>query len=177
MSYCHPVLEKFLIFCMGCSPPIGLLYIMDIKHKICKNLFDLVYEEECKKHPIIIKSVWYYKQSNLLHRDFDLPAIIHHDDEGNIVRKEWWVYGERHRGNDMPANVITSNIKNWNNITISCITSEWWYHGRCHRDYSPAIIVQHGSNIVCKEWWIQGKKIFSQTYSSSHQSEEDQLYG
>lgn len=60
-----------------------------------------------------------------LHRDNDLPTIIHPDGI-----KNWYQNGKLHRDNDLPAVVISDGIK------------EWYQHTQLHRDNNlPAVIV------------------------------------
>jgi len=62
------------------------------------------------------------------HRDDDLPAIEYYDN-GRIIRKEWWLEGKRHRDDDLPA-------------TESATTCEWWKDGERHRkDNLPSVII------------------------------------
>lgn len=81
----------------------------------------------------------FYFRNGKFHRRGNKPAVITR--ENGESRKEWWINGERHRGNDQPA-VKTRNLK------------EWWIRGKKHRDNDlPAI-----DTPKCKEWWINGER-------------------
>lgn len=74
-----------------------------------------------------------------LHRDDDLPAVIH----ANGVQM-WFQHGKPHRDADRPA------CTDWNG------TQNWWRNGKRHRDSNlPAVVSLFGY----REWWNDGKKI------------------
>ena len=85
------------------------------------------------------KGVVYYNSNNELHRDNDLPAVIHADGT-----QYWWVGGRLHRDNDLPA-------------VIHADGSQYWYvNGELHRDNDlPAVIHADGS----QKWWVNGRFI------------------
>lgn len=94
---------------------------------------------------------WY--KDGLLHRENDLPAVIHADGT-----REWYKDGQRHRDHDLPA-IIHSNgkqmwylngLKHRDNDGPSVVypngTQKWYYKGLKHRPYNrPAIIKTDGT--------------------------------
>ena len=71
-----------------------------------------------------------------LHRDNDLPAIEYVNGSNH-----WFVNGKRHRENDLPA------IENVNG------SKQWFVNGERHRESGlPAV-----ANGLVKEWWLNGK--------------------
>jgi len=84
-----------------------------------------------------IKTIEYLKNGHL-HRGDDLPA---REEDGQYGKNEWWVNGERHRENGLPAVEYTNGNK------------EWWVNGYRHRDGGPAIeIIKHWF----AQWFVNG---------------------
>ncbi len=82
------------------------------------------------------KQEWF--KDGVLHRDDDLPAVIHSDGT-----QEWRQHGKLHRDGDKPAYVRADG------------TREWWQHGKFHREAdSPAVIYSNGT----REWYKNGNK-------------------
>ena len=101
-----------------------------------------------------------------LHCDGGLPAV----EDVDIGAKEWWVNGQRHRDEDLPAveydNGDGDGDKYWyvngelhregGLPAIQCTDGEkWWYvNGKRHRDGDlPAIEYADGD----KYWYVNGK--------------------
>ena len=61
------------------------------------------------------------------HRE-DGPAVVL-----NNGTKEWWIDGEKHRGDDLPA---VENIDG---------TREWWFNGQQHRENGPSVKFYNGN--------------------------------
>ena len=119
-----------------------------------KNISDIlitnkeyILRDECHTpiipHGVVIENIsniyietWY--KEGRIHRDGDLPAKIHANDD-----KEWWQNNELHRDGDLPAKICSNGDK------------EWWQHNELHRDGDlPAII--RGNN-DCE--WYQNNKL------------------
>lgn len=104
--------------------------------------------------------VW--RKNGKIHRDEDLPAIIHSDgtqawykmgkrhrdgDKPAIVAqkgryKAWFKNGKRHRDDDKPAETYpTGNV--------------WYKNGELHREGEPAVVNADGT----KKWYLNGKLI------------------
>ena len=76
-----------------------------------------------------------------LHRDNDLPAVEYADGT-----KEWWFNGEVHRENGLPAIEYVDGRK------------EWWLNGMVHRENGlPAVERADGS-----KWWYLNDKKFTE---------------
>ena len=76
----------------------------------------------------------YWCQNGERHRDNDLPAEIYYN--GDLF---WCQNGERHRDNDLPAAIYTSGDQ------------LWYKNGKFHRDNDlPAIICYNGT-----QYWYQ----------------------
>jgi hypothetical protein len=97
-----------------------------------------------------------------LHREDDLPAVIHHK-SGN---RGWYYRGKLHRDNDLPAQILSDGTQGWyycgklhrDNDLPAQIFSDgirvWCCRGKIHRDKNPAIIYPDGSG----EWHFHGIK-------------------
>jgi hypothetical protein len=79
-----------------------------------------------------------------LHRDNDLPAI-----EWNDGDKYWYQHGQLHRENDLPAYIIIGGNK------------YWYQHGKYHRTAGPAIECADGN----KSWYLNGELLDCKTQS------------
>ena len=87
------------------------------------------------EHPV---HVW-YDQTNLIHRDYDLPAVV--EDHG--IRM-WYQHGKLHRGGDRPAYIA--------NPDTDFELKIWFDHGVVHRlGGKPAII-----NGYQHDWYEHG---------------------
>jgi hypothetical protein len=114
-----------------------------------------------KPAEIWLNNKYWYKLGKL-HRDNDLPAIIHSDGssewfQNGLLHREqdlsaritkefqvWYKNGLRHRDNDLPA-------------SISAGIQEWWKNGQLHRDNDkPAIIYKSGFTF----WYKNGKQYY-----------------
>ena len=94
------------------------------------------------------ETVTKYMRDGVLHRDDDLPAVIHKDGS-----REWWVHGKRLRWDPRnptelrcdpsTGNYEVSATRIWHNID-----------GEIHRDSGPAVIHFNGT----KEWWKHGER-------------------
>jgi antitoxin component YwqK of YwqJK toxin-antitoxin module len=100
--------------------------------------------DHCKKNKEADKEIdergterWYNKDHQL-HRDNDLPAIIH-----SSGSKYWYKNGELHRDNDLPAIILLNGYK------------AWYKNGKYHRDNDlPAVIYSNGD----QHWYKNGKQ-------------------
>jgi hypothetical protein len=91
-------------------------YIDNVDQSLKKRKDELInypFEGEVKT----VNGNIYYFENNKLHRENDLPAIIHSNGT-----KEWYVNGERHRNNNLPAIESFDGEK------------QWYVHDKC---YSP----------------------------------------
>jgi len=100
-------------------------------------------------------------EDGLLHRDNDLPAIVH--SEGT---KEWYQHGKVHRENDKPAKIFADGDQYWfiNNelhrdngpaiIKYNGDSKHWYQRGKYHRDDGPALELSDGTKI----WYQHGDK-------------------
>lgn len=105
--------------------------------------------------------------NGLIHRDYDLPAMIcpdgtmkwirfarlhrsnSNDDPALITpnRKEWWVNGKRHRDNGLPA------ICEWL-YDSEPIRMEWFVRDKRHRDDGKHAYFVTTATETKMEWWV-----------------------
>lgn len=88
----------------------------------------------------------YYK-NGLIHRDNDLPARIARDENGKILTASWFSYGKVDRKNG-PAEINRCGKK---------ICFYYYNDGKLHCSKNAAVVIIKGSNIVKKEYIINGK--------------------
>jgi len=119
---------------------MGRQYFNEVKPKMNKSEEDM-WNRLKEPAPIIYKygtQCWYNKAGEL-HRENDLPAIIH-----SCGTKSWYKNGKRHRDNDLPA-VIREDGYN-----------AWYKNGKRHRENDlPSRIWENGN----KKWYSYGEFI------------------
>lgn len=103
---------------------------MPISHGMHTSLENIGIEHRVRLH----REEWLL--NGQLHKE-DGPAIIW--ENGG---QEWYLYGVRHRGNDLPALIIVGQKK------------EWWFNGQLHRENGPAIIYDYGR----EKWYTHGMR-------------------
>jgi hypothetical protein len=108
-----------------------------------------------------IYGVKYWKKNNLIHRDNDLPAIIHSD--GTQI---WYQNGLKHRDNDLPAIIYSDGSQCWyqndllhrdNDLPAGLLNGDqfWFQNGLRHRNNDlPAIIYANGD-----KYWYQNERL------------------
>lgn len=101
-----------------------------------------------------------------LHRDYDLPAVIHKNGS-----KQWYQYNKLHRDGDKPASILEGNQfwyqdgkQHRDNDKPAVIRKNgdksWWQHDKKHRDGDkPAIILYKDGKIVYTAFYLDGKMI------------------
>lgn len=98
-------------------------------------------------------SEWYNKEGrdqHILDRKWDLPAFT----TKSFNSRYWYKNGKKHRDNNNPAIIMTSNKGGGYNCMY------WYINDKLHRHDNPAVITCiNGVNRI--EWWIEGKQIFS----------------
>ena len=91
------------------------------------------------------------KEMNILHRDYDLPAVIEYLMNGDIYKMIWYKEGVMHRDNDKPAEICL--FKNESTIVM------WYKDGKLHRDNDkPANISYYSNRKPVGEAWFQNGK-------------------
>ena len=109
------------------------------------------------------------------------PAYIRYSNSGKIVRKEWWVNGQRHRESDpaileyTESGIITGrryyvNGKRHRTDGPACVGFyksgkieyvSWWLNGKRHRTNGPATIdFNKRKRIKDTRWYLNGKRIY-----------------
>jgi hypothetical protein len=78
--------------------------IIENKKTLLKKMFFI--EED-------LIAIIFYNEENQIHRNNDLPAILHYDNNENINGQEWLIQGKRHRENDLPAVIGSEFGKVW----------------------------------------------------------------
>ena len=95
-------------------------------------MLDTRHERDATSCPARLTQRWF--KDGMLHRDFDLPAVVRADGD-----QEWFRAGTRHRDGDMPAVVRANGHR------------EWFSDGKRHRDGDmPAIM---NMNSTHQEWY------------------------
>lgn len=160
-------MDQFLVFASGLNDlnsPVSLLNRDILEHII---LMWRKYETERPYDILQNGSEQGWLKCGLIHRDFDLPAIV--STNGSTLR--WYRYGLLHRDNDKPALILKDELTEWyqngrlhrdgdNPASIHIgYVKQWYKNGIRHRNGKPALISEEN---YC-EWWINGELLIKVT--------------
>ena len=147
-------LTKHTNFIVSCK---RIIFYKEIKWFKLKNI-KLKLLETSKK----IYGDHYWHKNGLLHRDNDLPAVIHRDGT-----KQWYQNGLLHRDNDLPAMIYSNGSKCWyqndllhreNDLPAGIYQNGdlfWFKNGLRHRENDlPAIIFHNGD-----QYWYRYERL------------------
>ncbi len=98
---------------------------------------------ECYNGNIMTQRVWF--DVNKIHRNNDLPAIERCDNSGNVIKKEWYKNGMRHRDTGFAVEYMNGD------------NGEIWIHGRRKINFNEYI--GNESCSICYE--LKEKMIFT----------------
>ena len=109
----------------------------------------------------------YYFVNGEEHRDNDLPACIFYNDKGNVTHEYWYKHGKQHRDNGPAVVHYEDGVMAY---------TVWHKDGCVHNITGPATCINMNTNKIREYYYVEGRQLTKIRFLRKYMPHEYQDY-